>query len=87
MVQVKEVKTRSELKKFVNYPNILYRDVPQYVPAMIGDDLDDWNPKKNPAVSSLKVTNSILVNPSKLCSILLQVCSAENLNNFPKPSA
>ncbi len=49
MVQVKEVKTRSELKKFVNYPNILYRDVPQYVPAMIGDDLDDWNPKKNPA--------------------------------------
>lgn len=49
MVEVKEVKTRSELKKFVNYPNVLYRDVPQYVPAMIGDDLDDWNPKKNPA--------------------------------------
>ena len=49
MVEIREVKTRSELKKFVDYPNRLYRDVPQYVPPMIGDDLSDWNPKKNPA--------------------------------------
>ena len=49
MVEIREVRTRSELKKFVNYPNVLYKDVPQYIPAMIGDDLSDWNPKKNPA--------------------------------------
>ena len=49
MVEIREVKTRSELRKFVNYPNVLYKDVPQYIPAMIGDDLSDWNPKKNPA--------------------------------------
>lgn len=49
MVEIREVRTRSELKKFVDYPNVLYRDVPQYVPPMIGDDLSDWNPKKNPA--------------------------------------
>ena len=29
----------------------LFKDVPQYIPAMIGDDLADWNPKKNPAFS------------------------------------
>lgn len=49
MVEIREVRTRSELKKFVDYPNVLYRDVPQFVPAMYGDDLGDWNPKKNPA--------------------------------------
>ncbi len=49
MVEIREVRTRSELKKFVNYPNVLYKDVPQYIPSMIGDDLSDWNPKKNPA--------------------------------------
>lgn len=49
MVEVREVTTRSELRKFVNYPNVLYRNVPQYVPAMYGEDLDDWNPRKNPA--------------------------------------
>ena len=51
MVEIREVKTRSDLRKFVNYPNVLYRDVPQYIPSMIGDDLSDWNPKKNPAFS------------------------------------
>ncbi|MBQ8108723.1 MAG: GNAT family N-acetyltransferase [Clostridia bacterium] len=51
MVEIKEVTTRSELRKYVNYPNELYKDVPQYIPPMIGDDLSDWNPKKNPAFS------------------------------------
>ncbi len=51
MVEVREVTTRSELRRFVNYPNVLYKDVPQFIPAMYGDDLDDWNPKKNPAFS------------------------------------
>ena len=49
MIEIREVHSRSELRKFVNYPNVLYKDVPQYVPAMIGDDMSDWNPKKNPA--------------------------------------
>lgn len=51
MVEVRQVKSRSELKKFVNFPNVLYRDVPQYIPAVLGDDLSDWNPRKNPAFS------------------------------------
>ena len=49
MVEVREVRTRSELRKFVNFVNVLYRDVPQFIPAMYADDLDDWDPKKNPA--------------------------------------
>lgn len=49
MVTIKEVTTKRELRRFVDYPNQLYKDVPQFVPAMYGDDLDDWNKKKNPA--------------------------------------
>lgn len=49
MVEVREVRTKGELRRFVNYVNVLYKDVPQFIPAMYGDDLDDWNPKKNPA--------------------------------------
>jgi len=46
---IKEVTGRSMLRKFVDYPNRLYRDTPQFVPAFYGDDLSDWNRKKNPA--------------------------------------
>jgi len=49
MVEVKEVKTKRELKKFVDFPNKLYADCEQYIPPLFADDLADWNPKKNPA--------------------------------------
>ena len=50
MVEIREVLTRSDLKKFVTYPNKLYRDVPQYMPPLISEDMADWNPRANPAM-------------------------------------
>ena len=49
MVVVKEVLTKADLRRFVDYPNQLYRDQPQFVPPLLSDDLSDWNRKKNPA--------------------------------------
>ena len=49
MVTIKEVTTKRELRRFVTYPGKLYRDCPQFVPSMYGDDIANWNKKKNPA--------------------------------------
>ena len=49
MVTVKEVKTKKELKKFVDFPNQLYKDNKNFVPAFYSDDVDDWDENKNPA--------------------------------------
>ena len=51
MVEVREVLSKRELRKFVEFPNRLYADVPQYIPPMTGDELEDWDRKKNPAFS------------------------------------
>ena len=48
-VTVKQVQTRADLRRFVDYPNQLYKDVPQFVPAFYGDDISDWDEKINPA--------------------------------------
>jgi hypothetical protein len=48
---VKEVTTKRQRRKFVDFPNKLYRKNPNYVPGFYGDDLSDWDPKKNPAFS------------------------------------
>ena len=48
-VEIVEVLTKAQRRKFVDYPNQLYKDNPYFVPAFYGDDLDDWDPKKNPA--------------------------------------
>ena len=49
MVEIRQVTSRRELRAFVDYPNKLYRDVPQYIPSLYGDDLSDWDPRQNPA--------------------------------------
>ena len=48
-VQIVEVTTKQQLRRFVDYPNQLYKDVPQFVPAFYGDDMADWDKDKNPA--------------------------------------
>ena len=48
-IKIKEVNTRSERKIFVDYPNQLYKNHPNFVPAFFGDDMDDWDESKNPA--------------------------------------
>lgn len=48
-VEIVEVNSKSQLRKFVTVPNVMYKDVPQFVPAFYGDDLADWDKKKNPA--------------------------------------
>ena len=56
-IEIREVLTKSQLRDFVDYPNKLYKDVPQFVPAFYGDDLADWDKKKNPAFSYCEARN------------------------------
>ena len=38
MVTIKEVKTRKEVRKFINFPLDLYQDCPYFVPPLYGDE-------------------------------------------------
>jgi hypothetical protein len=48
-IQIKEVNSAGELKKFVHFPNVLYADNQYYVPQLESADRDTLNPKKNRA--------------------------------------
>ena len=47
MIEVREVKTKREFKKFVKFPTELYKDNKNYVPPLELDELNLTNPKKN----------------------------------------
>lgn len=51
MVTIREVTTKRALRTFVMYPQKLYRGCRQFVPSMYGDDMANWDRKKNPAFS------------------------------------
>ena len=48
-VTIKQVQTKKELKKWVDFPNKLYKGNKYYVPFLFNDEMDTFTEKKNPA--------------------------------------
>ena len=48
-VEVKKVLTRCDLRKFVNFPETIYKDNPYYVPPLVFDQMDTLDQKKGAA--------------------------------------
>lgn len=48
-VRIEEVNSRRKMYAFVHYPEKLYKGNDYWVPALLGDEYDTFNPKKNAA--------------------------------------
>lgn len=48
---IKEVTTQEELMKFIKFPMSLYKGNENYVPSLINDEKEIWDPKENPALA------------------------------------
>lgn len=48
MLTIQELSTKRELKKFVKFPFKLYADNAYWVPPLIAEELETFNPSKNP---------------------------------------
>jgi hypothetical protein len=46
---IKEVTSRKDLKQFVRFPYLLYRDHPRWIPPLIKGEMETLDPEKNPA--------------------------------------
>lgn len=49
MVEIKEVTTKKDLKKWVEFPNVLYKGVKAYVPFLTIDEIATFTKEENPA--------------------------------------
>ncbi len=49
-VSIIEVKNKEELMNFIKFPMELYKNNKNYVPPLIIDEKNAWNPEKNPAL-------------------------------------
>lgn len=48
MIEIIEVKTKKQARLFTEFPNKMYKHIPAFVPALTSDELNVFNPKKNP---------------------------------------
>lgn len=49
MITIKEISKKRDIKKFIDFPNKLYKNNKYYVPCFFVDELNMLDPKKNPA--------------------------------------
>lgn len=54
-IEIREVRTRKDLIDYIKFPFSLYRNNPNWVPPMVRDELELFNPKKNPALELCQV--------------------------------
>ncbi len=66
MIEIREVKTKKELKLFAEYPVKLYKDCPYYVPSLRSDEYDTFNPKKNFSLSESKIKGFLCYKDGEL---------------------
>ncbi|MFA6588242.1 MAG: N-acetyltransferase [Patescibacteria group bacterium] len=55
MITIKEIKTKPEVKEFVKFPWQIYKHDPNWVPPLIHDQCNFFNPEKNPYYHHSKV--------------------------------
>lgn len=66
MIEIREVNTKKEIKIFAKYPVELYKGCPYYVPNLISDEIDLFNPKKNLNLKQNKLKGFLCYKDGKL---------------------
>lgn len=49
-VEIRQISSRKDLKKFIEFANKLYSDCPYYCPPLFFDEMNCFNPENNPAL-------------------------------------
>jgi hypothetical protein len=61
-----EVNSSQELSKFIHFPMELYKNNENYVPPLINDERNIWNPLENPALNYCRVKKILAYKDKKL---------------------
>ncbi len=80
MVTLKEAVTISELKQFVKFPFLLYKDSPYWVPPIIKDELNSFDKTKNPAFKTAKARFFLAYKDSKIVGRIAAIINDIEIN-------
>ncbi len=83
---IKSVDSRSDLKKFVKFPLSLYKNCREYVPALIFDELNTFNPQKNPAYDYCESKQWLAYKDGKLAGRVAGIINHRYIEIWKKKS-
>ena len=75
MVEIKQVTSKKDMKKFVKFPTELYKDNPYYVPPIELDELNLAKPKKNASVHESEAAYFLALRDNKVVGRIAGIIS------------
>ncbi|MGC9365372.1 MAG: hypothetical protein ACP5FZ_12505 [Fidelibacterota bacterium] len=83
-VQIKEVQSRRDLKKFVKFPLSLYWNHPYFVPTLIQDDMNTLSAGKNPAFEFCEVKNWLAYKEGRIVGRITAILNGRHEEKWGK---
>jgi len=83
-VLIKEVKSKSDLKKFVKFPYELYKNCPQWVPPIIMDEIQTLSSDKNPAFEYCECRLWIAYKDNKIAGRIAAIINQKFIDKWKK---
>lgn len=66
MIEIKQITSKKDIKKFVDFPAKLYKECPYYAYPLRMDELDMFNPKKNVCYGDCEVATFLAYKDGKI---------------------
>lgn len=81
-IEIKEVKTKKDLKQFIKVPFGIFKDNPNWVPPMNMDEMETFNTSKNPAFENCEAKLYIALQDGKPVGRVAAILSHGANNKF-----
>lgn len=81
MIEIKEVKTKKDLKRFVLFPFSLYKNSPYWVPPIISDEIENFDKTKNPVFHNADATLFLAYHNNKIVGRVAAIINWHEVNN------
>ena len=84
MIEVKEIFSKKELKKFIQFSFELYKDNPYWIPPLINDELETFDKTKNPAFHSAEAHFYLAYKDDKIVGKTVAIINWDEVNQLGK---
>lgn len=73
MITLKKINTKKEMKQFVTFPFSLYKDNKYWVPPIIKDEVDNFDPNKNPVFENADAQFFVAIRDGKIVGRIVAI--------------
>src|SRR5690606_39673505 len=84
MITIKEVSGKRAMREFVEFPFTIYKNNPYWIPPLIQDEIDSFDPAKNPVFESADAKFYMAFKNGKPAGSVVAIVNWDEVNILKK---